>query len=158
MEEHNLRVADGDADLESARRLFLEYEDFLGFSLEFQGFSEELQKIHEIYGPPSGRLWLAQAGDETIGCVAVRHLQPRVAELKRLFVTAGARGGGFGRRLMQAALDGARELGYERIRLDTIPELVAARALYNEFGFAEIEPYNDNSRPGVTFMERSLLP
>lgn len=158
MPEYNLRVADGDSDLESARRLFGEYEDFLGFSLEFQGFAEELRKIYEIYGPPTGGLWLAEAGDEAIGCVAVRQLEPRVAELKRLFVTARVRGVGLGRRLMHAALDGARELGYERIRLDTIPQLVAARALYQEFEFVEIEPYNTNSRPGVTFMERSLLP
>ena len=151
------RIADGQGDIESARRLFLEYQEFLGFSLEFQGFAVELQEIASMYGPPTGRLWLAEEGGAAVGCVAVRSLESGVAELKRLYVTGAARRAGHGRRLMAAAVAGARDLGYQRIWLDTIPRLVAARALYNEFGFHEIAPYNDNPQPGVTFMERVLV-
>lgn len=156
MSEYNIRVAEGDADLASTRRLFAEYEEFLGFSLEFQGFAKELESIGEIYGPPTGRLWLVENKSMVVGCVAVRRIDPQIAELKRLFVTEQARGHGLGKRLMLAALDGAHELGYERIRLDTIPQLVAARGLYEQFGFVKIDPYNDNPRPDVTFMERAL--
>lgn len=157
MSEHNIRVAEGDADLASTHRLFAEYQDFLGFSLEFQGFAKELASIGEIYGPPTGRLWLADNKSMAVGCVAVRQIDPQTAELKRLFVTEQARGCGLGKRLMSAALEGAYELGYERIWLDTIPQLVAARALYEQFSFTRIDPYNDNPRPDVIFMER-LLP
>ena len=157
MSRQDPRIAGGEADIESARRLFIEYEEFLGFSLEFQDFAGELQRIEKMYGAPTGRLWLAEDQGEAVGCVGVRSLEPGTAELKRLYVTDRARGMGHGRGLLAAALGGARDLGYERIRLDTIPRLVAARALYDELGFREIEPYNDNPQPGVTFMGRALL-
>ena len=143
-------------DWSVARRLFELYAESLPFALDFQGFAAELERMGEMYGPPAGCLFLARARDATIGCVGVRRLDAETAELKRLFVVDGQRKSGAGRALTQAAIEAAQELGYRRIRLDTVPSMGAARALYRSLGFVEIEPYAHNPVPGTSFMELEL--
>jgi putative acetyltransferase len=144
------------ASVEAARRLFREYADSLGFDLSFQGFEDELRGLPGDYAPPEGVLLLAHRDGEAIGCVGIRQLAPPVCELKRLFVRPGSRGGGTGRALTEAAIEAARRLGYERIRLDTVPAMAEARALYRSLGFEEIPPYRHNPVPGTAFMELDL--
>lgn len=99
---------------------------------------------------------VARAHGEVLGCVAVRPLGPDVCEMKRLYVRPEARGSGVGRALAEAAIAAAREVGYERMRLDTLPQMVEARPLYASLGFSEIAPYYDNPVPGARFMELAL--
>lgn len=139
-----------------ARGLFQEYADALGVDLSFQNFADELEVFPSGYLPPGGALIMALRGDDGVGCIGVRRFGTGVCEMKRLYVRTSERGGGLGRRLCEAAVDAARALGYARMRLDTLPDMTAARKLYRQLGFQEIAPYYDNPVKGTTYMERAL--
>jgi putative acetyltransferase len=95
-------------------------------------------------------------GGEIVGCVGVRELDDEACEMKRLFVRPEHRSSGAGRALAEAAVAAGRELGYARMRLDTVPSMTAARALYRSLGFGEIPPYRHNPIPGTAFLELAL--
>jgi GNAT superfamily N-acetyltransferase len=144
-------------ELPLVRELFREYGDSLGIDLSFQGFDDELARLPGEYAPPRGGLLIACEGEEAVGCVGLRPLEPADAcELKRLYVRPASRAGGVGRALTLAAIDEARRLGYARMRLDTLPSMGAARRLYAALGFREIEPYRFNPVAGTQFLELEL--
>jgi putative acetyltransferase len=153
-----LLVAAGPADFTQARRLFEEYAGQLGVDLCFQNFSAELDRLHEMYAPPAGRLILARRLETPVGCVAVRMLRQDAGtcEMKRLFVREEARGIGLGRRLAAAAVEAGRDLGYSRMVLDTLGTMTRALALYAELGFREIDPYYANPNDDVKYLELRL--
>ena len=140
----------------TARRLFQEYEASLGIELTFQGFAREVAELPGAYAPPAGRLFLAIDGPEPIGCVAVRPLGDGICEMKRLYVRPTARGSRLGRRLAETVIREAREIGYARMRLDTLPSMKEGFALYQTLGFGEIAPYCENPVVGTRFMELEL--
>ena len=113
--------AASDDEIATARTLFEEYAQSLGFSLCFQNFDQELANLPSDYAPPTGRLLLLSTGDEAGGCVAFRKIDGNSCEMKRLFLRPGFRGKGLGRVLVEAAVQEARQLGYKRMRLDTVP-------------------------------------
>ncbi len=163
----SIRVADGAADLASARRLFEAYAASLAVDLCFQGFAAELAGLPGEYAPPRGRLLLAHRTDADVGCVALRPLRGHVdacidaapvdvGEVKRLYVGPAARGCGLGRRLMDALIAQARGIGYRELRLDTLATMGEARALYASLGFRECEPYCENPLPGTAWMALGL--
>ena len=121
-----------------------------------QGFSRELESLPGVYGPPEGELLLAKRGDHVLGCIAVKALAPGVAEIKRLFVRPRERKAGIARALVEAALMAARQLGYREVKLDTLPEMKAAIALYERFGFAPIPPYGSHPYPGLVTLGKTL--
>jgi len=152
-----LAQAVGPHDLETARRLFRAYAEWLAVDLCFQGFEQELAGLPGAYAPPSGRLLLARVADEAVGCVGLRALKPGICEMKRLWVEPGFGGRGLGRALADATIEAARQIGYRRMRLDTIPDrMPAAQHLYRSLGFVEIPPYYHNPLPGVVMLELPL--
>jgi ribosomal protein S18 acetylase RimI-like enzyme len=150
--------ADEPGDVEAARALFGEYADSLGVDLGFQGFGDELTALPAGYVPPTGALLLAENDLGIVGCVAVRSLDGDACELKRLYVRPAGRGAGLGRMLTAAAIAAAGDLGYRRMRLDTLPSMQTAYALYRELGFREIDPYRFNPVPGTRYLELDLGP
>ncbi len=136
-----------------ARRLFVEYAASLDFDLCFQGFERELAQLPGSYAPPSGRLLLAIAGAEEVGCVALRPLGEGACEMKRLYVRPHRRRRGIGRKLAEAIIQEGRSIGYSTMKLDTICTMGEAMALYRSLGFSETEPYTHNPIPGAVFFK-----
>jgi putative acetyltransferase len=109
------------------------------------------------YAPPAGRVLLAEYEGELAGCVALRRIDPEIAEMKRLYLRPKFRGKGLGRILAEKIIGEARAIGYRRMRLDTVePVMRAAVSMYREFGFYEIEPYTKNPIEGALYMELKL--
>ena len=135
-------------DVEPVRELLSEYAAGLGVDLSFQDFEVELADPLDFY-----ELVLLADGK---GCVALRHIDDKSCEMKRLYVRPEARGSGLGRRLAEAVIADARARGYRRMLLDTLPAMAAARALYATLGFRETEPYRFNPIEGTTYLELSL--
>lgn len=146
-----------DADIAAIKTLFLEYAESLGFSLCFQGFDDELATLPGRYAPPTGRLWLALHDGEPVGCVAIRALdEPGVCEMKRLYVRPAARGLRLGWELASTAVAAAREIGYQRMRLDTLASMERADTVYRRLGFQPIDAYYHNPHPEVRYFELDL--
>lgn len=153
----NFILAQSAAEIQQARQLFEEYQAWLGISLCFQNFDQELADLPGDYAPPSGRLLLAVKESKIAGCVALRQIGDGICEMKRLYVRPEFRGHGLGKNLTQKIIEEARALGYQRMRLDTLPDKMGqAIGLYRSLGFAEISSYYNNPVPGATFMELTL--
>lgn len=149
--------AETEQQIAEAKVIFREYETWLGMSLCFQGFEEELAGLPGKYAPPNGRLYLAYSGDEVIGCIAMREIETGICEMKRLYLREAARGKGIGNQLIELVIGDAKSMGYEKMRLDTYPpKMGKAVDLYRSHGFYEIPRYYDNPGKDVLFMEKTL--
>ena len=151
-----IRPADLPREADDVRALLREYADGLGIDLCFQDFEAELAALPGKYAPPSGCLLLARRGGELLGCVALRAIDGRDCEMKRLYVRPQARGERLGRRLVDSVVAAARAAGYARICLDTLPTMASAQALYARLGFEPIAPYVFNPVPGSRFLALAL--
>ena len=143
-------------DIAIVRDLLREYAEEIKVDLCFQGFERELAALPGDYAPPRGRLLIAWHHERPVGCVALRELDARMGEVKRLYVRPEARGRRVARRLVEQVMAAAAQIGYHRLRLDTLPQMEAARALYRSFGFREIPSYLANPQPGVIYLEVDL--
>jgi ribosomal protein S18 acetylase RimI-like enzyme len=166
-------------ELDATRAIFEDYAASLAIDLGFQNFEEELEALPGEYAEPRGALLLAlvNAADTDIavkapplrrgpgfahvaGCCALRPLDtadyPNAAEMKRLYVRPEFRGWGLGRQLAEAILDTARGEGYGCVLLDTLDDMEAARALYEDLGFVEVPPYYHNPIPGSHYLKVDL--
>ena len=145
-------------DLAQAARLFADYAASLGVDLAYQDFAGELAGLPGVYAPPHGALFLARdPGGEPVGCVALRAMaEPGCAEMKRLYVAPAGRGAGLGTALVRVVLEAARDAGHHEVRLDTLPEMTEALALYRRAGFEEIAAYYDTPVAGTRFLARRL--
>lgn len=159
--------AESAAQIEQARELFQEYAQSLGFSLCFQNFDQELAGLPGDYAAPAGRLLLVEYENQLAACGALHPFAensnhkpsklPEFCEMKRLYVRPQFRGKGLGKLLAEYLINAAREVGYQRMRLDTIEQqMTGAVALYRQLGFKEIAPYRPNPIAGVLYMELEL--
>lgn len=162
MDTHHIQLISvvSHADMASVRDIFQEYAGTLSVDLDFQGFDTELRSLPGDYAPPRGALLLATVDGAVAGCCALRPMDssdyPNAAEMKRLFVRKAFRGFGLGRQLTEAILDEARRAGYSCVLLDTLDEMEAARALYEDLGFEEIPPYYHNPHAGAHYLKVEL--
>jgi putative acetyltransferase len=144
------------AQWREARRLVEEYAASLDLDLSFQNFAHELEHFESEYSAPSGAFLLARSNNGFVGCVGLRSLSAAVGEIKRLYVAPAARGLGLGEALVRGIVDEGRQLAYERLVLDTLPSMLAARSLYRALGFKPIAPYRYNPVAGTAFLELQL--
>jgi len=142
--------------VEAVRRLFHEYASALDFDLEFQHFDDEMKTFPTQYSNPTGCLLVAYVEAEAVGCVGLRKYEKMVCEMKRLYVRPEFRGLNIGKGLAVRIIEEAGRRGYSRMRLDTVPSMQAAIALYRKLGFKEIPQYRNNPIPGALFFELQL--
>ena len=150
-----IRTADED-DIPEVRRMVQEYIEWIGLDLGFQDIDEELAGLPGDYAPPRGVLLVAVDGSRHLAMIALRPIDERVAEMKRLYVRPEARGRGLARRLITRLCEEARRLKYSEVRLDTLPMMGEAQALYEASGFVDIAPYYETPIAGTRFMSKKL--
>jgi ribosomal protein S18 acetylase RimI-like enzyme len=160
-----LRRVNWSRDIDTVRGLFQDYRMWLADHREtapsaesrvkigLEQIDQQIAELPGAYGPPRGEIILAFAKKEVVACGALRELKPSIAEIKRVYVRADHRGPGFGPRLTRALLRRARELRYERVRVDTLPTMAAAIQFYQEMGFVPIPAYWPHPVPGALFFE-----
>ena len=154
-----IRSARFPEEIEILRTLFREYQADIGVDLCFQSFEVEIAGLPGDYAPPRGALLCLETDAGVVGCVALRPLVKvgdGAAEMKRLFVRPAHRGGGAGRALVVDLIRRAKEIGYARIYLDTIPGMERAQALYASLGFVDVPAYTPNPIAGVRYMALAL--
>ena len=158
MKPFAILAAAGPVDLSDAAGLFRAYADSLPIDLGYQGFESELAALPGKYAPPAGALLIARTPiGEAVGCVALRPIDgDGICEMKRLYVRPEARGLGLGGALIAAILHAAREAGYKEMRLDTLPTMRAALAMYRQAGFREISAYYPTPVDGTIFLSLKL--
>ncbi len=153
-------VPDLAREIAAVAGIFLEYALALGVDLSFQDFDAELANLPGDYRAPRGALFTALVDGQLAGCCALRPLDsadyPNACEMKRLYVRPAFRGLGLGRQLVEITLDCARAAGYGCVLLDTLTEMEAARALYEDLGFEEIPPYYHNPIAGAHYLKARL--
>jgi len=156
-ERFQIDVAITAEDVQSVSDLFQGYAASLPVDLGYQDFAAELAGLPGKYAEPKGALLLAcdNAG-APLGCIALRPLDEDVCEMKRLFLKPEARGLGLGRALAEAIIAAARDRGYRELRLDTLPSMTSAIALYEGLGFERIAPYYAPTPDGTVFMALKL--
>jgi putative acetyltransferase len=144
------------ADTQAVVTLVREYAAWLNIDMSFQNFEQEMAQIGSIYSLPGGLFWVVQAGTQLVGCVGFKHLDTATAEVKRLYVQPAFRGHKLGEQLMQVLTDTARQLGYQRLVLDTVPQTVFAQSIYQRMGFTPIAQYYDGPTLATQFFEVPL--
>lgn len=143
-------------DIADVRRMLQEYVRWIGLDLAFQEIDDELAGLPGDYAPPRGALFVVGESDRLLAMIGLRSLEGHVCEMKRLYVRPDARGRGLAKQLIAHVLDEARRLRYSEIRLDTLPMMSDAQALYVALGFHDIEPYYDTPIAGTRFMRKEL--
>jgi ribosomal protein S18 acetylase RimI-like enzyme len=154
----SIRPVRATGDLAAVVALFEAYVATLTVDLGYQDFSRELAGLPGQYAPPKGELLLARdAAGAPLGCVGLRPIPPDgCCEMKRLYLSPAARGLGLGRAMAQAVIQTARALGYEELRLDTLPSMTTAMRLYDALGFERTGPYYAPTPDGTVFMRLRL--
>jgi putative acetyltransferase len=157
-ENYIFKLARDEESFRQAKSLFIEYSNSLDFDLHFQNFDTELNQINIQYNKPSGGLILIierNTGEE-VGCAGIRKSEEKIAELKRMFIKEPHRNKGLGKELMRRAIKLSRDLGYEKIRLDTLDSMKPAIKLYEKYGFKQTGAYRYNPFENVRYYELQI--
>lgn len=139
-----------------AKSITQDYIEWLGMDLSFQNIHREFEVFDAMYAKPMGSFVYATLNNDLLGGVAIRKLEPEICEMKRLFVYSNFQGNGVGKLLCDNIISIARDLGYSKIRLDTVAKLESAIGLYKKIGFYEIDSYCPNPDPTVKYMELEI--
>ena len=146
-------------DTENVKQLFDEYtkllvnlENVFQDYLHLQNYDNEINSLHEKYGLPNGRLYIAYLENQAAGCIALRQINDTACEMKRLYVRPQFGGKKIGETLVDTIISDAKEIGYESMLLDTFPSLDKAIKLYEKKGFYRIAPYNDSPVDNTVYM------
>lgn len=152
-----IREATTAPDVDAVRQLVLAHVDERSSMPGIEHMRADAIRLPGPYVPPRGAIWLAQAGADAVGCVALRPLPDDIGEVKRMYVDSAWRGRGVGRALLETLIARARAVGYHHLRLGTIADMTAARSLYHSLGFVPIERYRPDEMVDTEFYELTLV-
>ncbi len=151
-----IRRAESREDIAKVQTLWTEYWESLDLPLTFQRFGQQLQSLPGEFAPPAGLPMLAISESEAAGTIAVRPLNQEECEAKRLYVSPRFRGAGLGRKLLAAAIENARRMGYHTMYGDTLTTMHQAAQLYESIGFVKVDAYSPNPTPGAIYLKLVL--
>ena len=151
-----VREAMETADIDAVRELVLAHVSERATTPGIEHMRADAVRLPGPYARPRGAIWLARAGDEAVGCVALRPLPGDMGEVKRMYVAPAWRGRGVGRALLETLIERARTLGYARLRLGTLADMTRAQALYQSLGFVPIDRYREDEMVDTEFYELDL--
>ncbi|MGZ4593765.1 MAG: bifunctional helix-turn-helix transcriptional regulator/GNAT family N-acetyltransferase [Actinomycetes bacterium] len=139
-----VQIAVEDPTSDDAQACFRAYFDELDARFD-GGFDPgvSLPATAEELVEPAGLLLLARLDGAPVGAGAIKWHATQPAELKRMWVSARARGLGVGRRILGALERRAREHGATAVRLETNQSLTEAIRLYRSAGYVEVPPFNN---------------
>ena len=146
-----------DDEIAGAKKLIIEYTEWLNQDLSFQDIDDELRHFPKKYSEPDGSFIIAKDGTLTVGCVGFRKLEENICEMKRLYVIDAYKGMGIGKILVEKIIAEAAQKNYKKMRLDTINTMKAALNIYYQSGFYEIEAYYHNPHDNIVYLEKELL-
>ena len=162
-------IANQEEHAHAIRELFWEYlqwanrkvQENFGVSFDIAAMLEDDMNTLNKFMPPQGRLLLGYVDDQVMGIACLKALRDNIGEIKRMYVRSEARHRGVGRALLNQILEEARQIGYERVYLDSARFMTEAHQLYRSNGFREIEAYEGSEIPkefqkNWIFMEREL--
>ncbi|MEV5279770.1 GNAT family N-acetyltransferase [Streptomyces sp. NPDC006692] len=109
--------------------------------LGLYGFGDDPDTTPEADFDPPGLFLISYVGEEAVGCGGVRLLGEHTAEIKRMYVSGGARGHGIGRYLLERLEQHAARRGATQIVLETGRRNTAALALYHRTGYLPCPSY-----------------
>ena len=141
---------------EAYQQWLIQNEPELQIVLNGQGYGDELEHLQEKYAAPEGAIYILTADGEDIGCIALRKIDEKTCEVKRVFLQMAYRGKGLGRLMMERVIEDARRAGYREMVLDTLPIMKGACGLYDRMGFVPTEKYNDNPLPYAIYRKLKL--
>lgn len=110
-----------------------------------------------VLAAPNATFLVARRGGRAVGCAALIDQGDGSGELKRMWVVPDVRGGGIGRKLLDAIEARAQERGLSVLRLETGVRQEAAIRLYERHGFVRCEPFGSyRPDPLSLYMEKRL--
>lgn len=148
-----LIICQSEVDFSIAKQLTIDYLKWLEMDLVYQGIESELDALNKMYNHPKGAFIYILINNKIAGGGGVRFLEEDICEMKRLFIYDTYRGQHLGELLCVELINASRELGYKKMRLDTVSKLKAAIQLYKKAGFYEIPAYCKNPDTTAKFME-----
>ncbi len=153
---HKVIFANTDEHYQQAAALFNEYAQWLGIDLGFQHFEEELVSLRKVYAAPKGCIILLQDNDQAFGCIALRPINEKIGEVKRLYIKPAYRKDGAAARLLAILEEYAISVRYQSLKLDTLSSMVPAMTFYKKYGYKETLPYYHNPNENAVYFEKSL--
>jgi putative acetyltransferase len=151
-----IKTAKSTEDFFEGKKIIIEYANWLGIDLSFQNFDDELNRLQEMYSEPTGGLILASIDNKVIGVAGIRKFESKDCELKRMYVNNEYRNLGIGKILLESAIELAKKLHYNKLKLDTLGFMKSAIKLYEAYGFMEIPPYRYNIIESAKYFELKL--
>jgi GNAT superfamily N-acetyltransferase len=159
MSELVVEFADGQDGLVALAGLIRCYVDEQGWSSEPHHL-DEIETLPGEYAAPQGRAFVVRDRESgPVGCVVLRSIAqwcPECVEMRRLYVIPQARGRGTARSLVASSETWARDAGYRRLRLVTLPHMTEAMTVYTSLGFNVIPRYRPSTAPDAIFMDKAL--
>ncbi len=97
-----------------------------------------LDYLFETYENPKSVYFVIESGDKIIGGAGVSQLEngdATICELQKMYFLPEARGLGLGKQMMEKCLQSARDFGFKKCYLETMPNMDEAQKLYKKVGF-----------------------
>lgn len=136
----------GNSDSTRIRQLVFEVLAEYGLKPDPDSTDKDLDDLESNYTNRGGYFGVIQVAEQIVATLGIYRINETTCELRKMYVLSSQRGQGVGKQLLEFSLQKARDLGYDKIILETATPLIEAIALYKKYGFTEYNPENLSQR------------